>query len=91
MPQPDRDRTGERVVWADDASAFAIHRVRPGRSQALRTSRLGTGSVSDGSVAVSPGFYEQVVQKVVGGVRSVAYVLPEPARPAEFMAALDQP
>jgi len=83
------------VVWADYASAFAIHRVRPGRSHALRTSRLGTASpadnrVSDGCVVVPPKFYEQVVQKVMGSVRSVTYVLPEKRSAAEFVAALEQ-
>lgn len=92
---PGRNLTGEHVVWADYASAFAIHRVRPGRSQALRSSRLGTASaadnrVSDGCVVVPPRFYEQVVQKVMGGVRSVTYVLPETRSAAEFMAALEQ-
>ncbi|QJW85011.1 L,D-transpeptidase [Ramlibacter terrae] len=86
---------GEHVVWADYASAFAIHRVRPGRSQGLRNSRLGTVSpddnrVSYGCVVVPPQFYERVVQKVLGGVRSVTYVLPETRTAGEFIAALEQ-
>ena len=92
---PGRNLTGEHVVWAEYASAFAIHRVRPGRSHALRTNRLATASgadnrVSDGCVVVPPRFYEQVVQKVLGGVRSVTYVLPETRSAAEFLAALEQ-
>ncbi|MGV3569794.1 MAG: L,D-transpeptidase [Ramlibacter sp.] len=86
---------GEHVVWADYASAFAIHRVRPGRSQGPRTSRLGTDSpddnrVSYGCVVVPPQFYDQVVHKVMGSVRSVVYVLPETRGVGEFLAALEQ-
>ncbi|HET6829487.1 MAG TPA: hypothetical protein VFH35_12445, partial [Ramlibacter sp.] len=39
---PGRNLSGEHVVWADYASAFAIHRLRPGRAQAPRQQRMDT-------------------------------------------------
>ena len=79
---PGRNLTGEHVVWADYASAFAIHRVRPGRAFEARQARLATPTpqdnrVSYGCVVVSVEFYEQVVQRVLGSAASVVYVLPE--------------
>ncbi|HEY8356758.1 MAG TPA: L,D-transpeptidase [Ramlibacter sp.] len=92
---PGRNLTGEHIVWVDYTSAFAIHRVRPGRSEAPRSSRLATARrddkrVSNGCVVVPPAFYEQVVQRVMGNVRSVVYVLPEKGLAAEFFTALEQ-
>jgi hypothetical protein len=79
---PGRNLTGEHVVWADYASAFAIHRLRPGRALAARQARLDSPApednrVSYGCVVVPVPFYEQVVQKVLGTGASVVYVLPE--------------
>lgn len=79
---PGRNLEGEHVVWADYASAFAIHRVRPGRAWKAREQRLATPSPADnrvsyGCVVVPVAFYEQVVERVLGHGRSVVYVLPE--------------
>lgn len=79
---PGTNLKGEHVVWADYASAFAIHRVRPGRAYQARLSRLasadaGDNRVSLGCVVVPAAFYEQVVQPVLGRGDSVVYVLPE--------------
>jgi hypothetical protein len=79
---PGRNLEGEHVVWADYASAFAIHRVRPGKSWKAREARLATPSPADnrvsyGCVVVPVAFYEGVVEPVLGSVRSVVYVLPE--------------
>ena len=79
---PGRNLSGEHVVWADYDSAFAIHRLRPGRAWAARQARLESPApddnrVSYGCVVVPVVFYEQVVQKVLGAAPSVVYVLPE--------------
>lgn len=79
---PGRNLEGEHIVWADYASAFAIHRVRPGKAWKARELRLGTPSPADnrvsyGCVVVPVAFYEQVVEKVLGSSRSVVYVMPE--------------
>lgn len=77
-----RNASGEHVVWVDYASAFAIHRLRPGFAYQARASRLATVQadnkrVSWGCVVVPVPFYTQVVQKVLGEGRSVVYVMPE--------------
>jgi hypothetical protein len=82
---PGRNLSGEHVVWADYASAFAIHRLRPGRAQAPRQQRMDTESPEDnrvslGCVIVPVAFYKDVVQHVLGQGRSVVYVLPETRR-----------
>lgn len=92
---PGRNLTGEHVIWADYASAFAIHRVRPGRSEGPRSMRLASSVTDDkrvslGCVVVPVAFYEQVVQRVLGQSRSVVYVLPE-TRPVDALfSALEQ-
>jgi hypothetical protein len=79
---PGRNHTGERVVWVDYESAFAIHRVRPGRSFKMRVDRLGAPGaagkrVSEGCVVVPADFYDRVIERVLGAGRSVVYVMPE--------------
>jgi hypothetical protein len=79
---PGENNTGEHVVWVDYASAFAIHRLRPGFAYQARASRLTTVQASDkrvswGCVVVPVSFYEQVVEPVLGRARSVVYVMPE--------------
>lgn len=79
---PGQNHTGEPVVWVDYGTAFAIHRVRPGRAQQARELRLDTPSpddnrVSYGCVVVPVPFYERVVQPLLGTSRGVVYVLPE--------------
>ena len=76
-----RNNKGEHVVWVDYESAFAIHRLRPGRSLAARSAGLASATPDDnrmslGCVVVPVAFYQTVVERVLGG-RSVVYVLPE--------------
>lgn len=80
--QPGRNDKGEHVVWVDYDSAFAIHRLRQGFAFKARAERLAAAvaeqmRVSWGCVVVPVSFYERVVQPVLGGARSVVYVLPE--------------
>lgn len=77
-----RNNTGERVVWVDYESAFAIHRLRPGRSFKTRVGRLALPGaegkrVSEGCVVVPAAFYDAVVLPVLGHGRSIVYVMPE--------------
>lgn len=93
VAEPGVNLGGEHVVWVDYESAFAIHRVRPGRAQQARLVRLASDGtedkrVSDGCVVVPVAFYTQVVQRVLGQRRSVVYVLPE-TRPARELFAVD--
>jgi hypothetical protein len=82
VSEPGRNRSGEHVIWVDYDSAFAIHRVRPGRSRLARLSRLDSSNPADrrvslGCVVVAEQFYKQVVWRWLGQGRSVVYVLPE--------------
>lgn len=91
---PGRNDKGEHVVWVDYASAFAIHRLRPGLAYAPRASRLATAGADDkrvswGCVVVPVAFYTQVVERVLGSVRSVVYVLPEAGPIQAVFSALD--
>jgi hypothetical protein len=84
---PGRNLKGEHVVWADYASAFAIHRLRPGAAYEARKTRLESETsednrVSYGCVVVSVAFYLSVVEPVLGHTHSVVYVLPE-TRPVQ--------
>lgn len=77
-----RNASGEQVIWVDEDSAFAIHRLRPGFAYQARASRLASTQaagkrVSWGCVVVPVPFYTQVVQQVLGQGRSVVYVMPE--------------
>jgi hypothetical protein len=79
---PGVNASGEPVIWVDYDSAFAIHRLRPGRSFKAREARLANGTpaerrVSYGCVVVPVRFYEDVVQRWLGNGRAVVYVLPE--------------
>jgi hypothetical protein len=80
--RPGRNLTGEAIVWFDYKAALAIHRVRPGSTEASRLARLGTLSPADnraslGCVVVPPAFYDAVVAPSLGRQRGVVYVLPE--------------
>jgi CubicO group peptidase (beta-lactamase class C family) len=93
--EPGENMKGEPIVWVDYDSAFAIHRVRPGAGWKVRTQRLASDSargkrLSWGCVVVPVAFYENVVGRVLGGSRSVVYVLPETRSLAEFLHALQQ-
>lgn len=79
---PGENAKGERVVWVDPDSAFAIHRLRPGFAYQARAARLASWQpagkrVSWGCVVVPVAFYLQVVEQVLGKGRSVVYVMPE--------------
>jgi hypothetical protein len=92
---PGSNLSGEHVVWVDYASAFAIHRLRPGRAEGPRASRLATDITDDnrvslGCVVVPVAFYERVVQRVLGQSRSVVYVLPETRAASDLFSALEQ-
>jgi len=80
--EPGVNAQGEPIIWVDYDTAFAIHRVRPGRAEAARKVRLAKGTpaerrVSYGCVVVPVRFYEDVVQRWLGKGRSVVYVMPE--------------
>lgn len=92
--QPGRNDKGEHVVWVDYASAFAIHRLRPGFAYQARSVRLATDSpdarrVSWGCVVVPVAFYAQVIERVLGASRSVVYVLPEAGPMHAVFGAID--
>lgn len=92
---PGRNNKGERIVWLDYESAFAIHRLRPDRAQRARAARLATETPDDnraswGCVVVPVSFYEQVVEPVLGAAPGVVYVLPETRAAHELFQALAQ-
>ncbi len=77
-----RNHQGEAVVWVDYDSAFAIHRLRPGPTQALRAQRLSAGRaaqrrLSAGCVVVPVAFFHAVVLPLLGAGSSMVYVMPE--------------
>jgi hypothetical protein len=91
--EPGVNNTGEQVIWVDYDSAFAIHRLRPGRSMRDREARLASLDMTDrrassGCVVVPVRFYEDVVQRWLGSGRSVVYVLPESGSAANIANAL---
>ena len=82
VTEPGRNLSGERVVWVDYDAAFAIHRLRPGRTFKSRELRLASPDphdkrVSEGCVVVPVAFYESVVLRVLGAGPGVVYVMPE--------------
>jgi hypothetical protein len=87
--RPGRNLSGEAIVWFDYQAALAIHRVRPGSSEARRLASLGTASPDDnraslGCIVVPPAFYDAVIAPSLGRQRGVVYVLPE-QRPAQAL------
>lgn len=87
IAEPGINISGEQVIWVDYESAFAIHRLRPGRTKKDRERRLASASpgehrASYGCVVVPVRFFEDVVQRWLGGGRAMVYVMPEnePAR-----------
>lgn len=82
VSQPGVNRNGEGVVWVDWDSGFAIHRLRPGKSQRARLARIASDDLSArrasaGCVVVPVAFYESVVTRWLARGRAVVYVLPE--------------
>jgi hypothetical protein len=87
VSEPGHNRSGEAVVWLDYDAAFAIHRLRPGSSQAERQRRLNSREVSDkrvsaGCVVVPVSFFETVVQPLLGRGPALVEVLPEQGGPS---------
>lgn len=78
-----RNLDGERVVWFDYDAALAIHRLRPGRSHAVRSARLASSAPQDrrlsaGCVVVPVSFFLDVIEPLLGQrTGGVVYVLPE--------------
>lgn len=90
VSEPGRNLKGERVVWVDYSTAFAIHRMRPSAPSERREERLASRTPDDnritlGCVVVPVSFYENVVDPMIGHRRAVVYVLPESGAIAGFM------
>ncbi|HEU4459527.1 MAG TPA: L,D-transpeptidase [Methylibium sp.] len=80
--EPGRNLQGEAIVWLDYDNALAIHRLRPGASQAERLRRLASALPADkrasaGCVVVPVAFYDGVVAPLLGRGRGWVVVLPE--------------
>jgi hypothetical protein len=93
LSQPGRNLQGEEVIWVNYSEGLAIHRVRPGNSQEQRRERLASATPQDnrislGCVVVPVAFYETVVSPLLGGSRSVVYVLPEDSSVYALFGAL---
>jgi hypothetical protein len=91
--EPGINKSGEHIVWVDYDSAFAIHRLRPGRTEAPRKVRLASADpaqhrASYGCVVVPVKFYEQVVQRWLGKGRAMVYVMPEGSTARDFFGDL---
>jgi hypothetical protein len=90
VAKPGINVSGEKVIWVDYEAAFAIHRLRPGRSMRAREQRLASPRAEDhrvsyGCVVVPVRFYTHVVQRWLGKGPSVVYVLPESGDAAELL------
>src|SRR5690606_12745677 len=74
--EPGRNLDGEHVVWFDYDAGLAIHRLRPGRSEAARRRALASATPHDnraslGCVVVPAAFYDRVVEPMLGRGRGV--------------------
>jgi hypothetical protein len=93
VAHPGVNISGEQVIWVDYDAAFAIHRLRPGRSKRAREVRLASPRpqehrVSYGCVVVPVRFYEDVVQRWLGKGAPVVYVMPENGDAREVFGAV---
>jgi hypothetical protein len=93
VSQPGVNLTGERVIWVDWNAAFAIHRLRPGRSKPDRERRLASSDAADhraswGCVVVPVHFFKDVVQRWLGAHPAVVYVMPENGDARELFNSL---
>jgi hypothetical protein len=80
--KPGRNLTGESVVWVDYDTGIAIHRLRPGRSEAGRLRDIASPVAADhrqsyGCVVVPPAFFDAVVEPALGHSQGVVYVMPD--------------
>jgi hypothetical protein len=93
VSEPGRNLSGEHVIWVDYDSAFAIHRLRPGRTQRDREARLASTAASEhraslGCVVVPVRFYETVVRRLLGNGQAIVYVMPEKGSALELFSAM---
>jgi hypothetical protein len=93
---PGRNLNGEAVVWVDYDTGIAIHRVRPGASQAKRLRSLESSAADDkrlslGCVVVPEEFFTAVVLPTLGQARGTVYVLPEEGPVQAMFHAAPQP
>lgn len=91
--KPGVNASGEQVIWVDWDSAFAIHRLRPGRSLREREQRLASTDPAEhrasyGCVVVPVKFYTEVVQRWLGRGRAMVYVMRENGDPRDILGDL---
>lgn len=80
--RPGSNLAGDRVVWVDYDTGIALHRLRPGASEAVRARSLASPTPEDnrqsfGCVVVPPAFFDAVVLPVLGRSPGVVYVMPD--------------
>jgi len=80
--EPGINKYGEQIIWVDYDSAFAIHRLRPGKTEKVRKAMMKLADpalhrASYGCVVVPVKFYDEVVQRWLGRSRATVYVMPE--------------
>lgn len=94
VSEPGRNLQGEDIVWVDYGAKIAIHRLRPGATQAQRADRLASSASDDkrvtlGCIVVPVNFYESVIRPVFGKDEGVVYVLPEAGSVQAMFGALN--
>jgi hypothetical protein len=82
VAEPGRNARGDDVIWVDYDAAVSMHRVHSVNRGEQRLQRLSTPSVADnrisyGCINVPTAFYDNTLVPLIGGRRSVVYVLPE--------------
>lgn len=93
VSEPGHNLQGEDIVWVDYGAKIAIHRLRPGATQAQRAGRLASGASDDkrvtlGCIVVPVKFCEGVIRPVFGIGYGVVYVLPEAGSVQAMFGAL---
>lgn len=73
---------GKDVLWVDQESALALHRIVQGipgdrRAERLESATSKDNRISFGCINVSKAFYETVVSSVFGAKGGIVYILPE--------------
>jgi hypothetical protein len=89
VAEPGRNARGDDVIWVDYDAAVSMHRVHSVNRGEQRLQRLSTPSVADnrisyGCINVPTAFYDNTLVPLIGGRRSVVYVLPE-TRPLDTL------